>query len=85
MTDREPFARVVRRPERAGNDSYLVVCNDEPVSFLFDAIGDAQRSARLINAAFNKRLDEEIAKARAEWESTRRDGRGGNKWKTQRC
>lgn len=65
MTDREPFAVVVEYKE-TGRPYRVEVGGVEMEGGSSHA--HSEFLVRLINDDFNKRLDEEIAKARAEWE-----------------
>lgn len=57
MTDREPFAKVEIK-----NGVYCLVAGGEELYTTRDD-EEVYRDASNVNAAFNKRLDEEIAKA----------------------
>lgn len=64
MTEREPFALV--KTETKPPYFILYVCGN--VHAYYDTWEVAHSVAELLNTYFNKRLDEELAKARAEWE-----------------
>ena len=60
--DREPFAEIFHNLSGSENDrGYSLIFDGTVVPALLTKM-DAEDRAYLINAAFNKRLDEEIAK-----------------------
>lgn len=59
MTEREPFAKVVRKPNLHGIDAYLVACDGHPVEVDGDPVS-AYIAAELTNDAHEARVKEAV-------------------------